>query len=60
MYNIIGKGVAHVNGYEKVTGRAVYSDNILLPDMLHAECRCTGYIPIIKAVNAAARKTIRG
>jgi CO/xanthine dehydrogenase Mo-binding subunit len=41
MYEIIGKKVTRVDGYEKVTGKAVFGDDIKLPGMLHAANRYT-------------------
>ena len=41
MHNIIGKKVTRVDGYEKVTGKAIYGDDICLHNMLHAANRYT-------------------
>jgi len=41
MHNIIGKKVTRVDAYEKVTGKAVYGDDIKLNGMLHSACRFT-------------------
>jgi CO/xanthine dehydrogenase Mo-binding subunit len=41
MNNIIGKKVKRVDGYEKVTGKAIYGDDIQLKGMLFAACRYT-------------------
>ena len=41
MHNIVGKKVIRVDGHEKVTGKAVYGDDICLHTMLHAACRFT-------------------
>ncbi len=42
--NIVGKKVTRVDGYEKVTGRAIYGDDIKLHGMLHAACRFTDIV----------------
>ncbi|MDA3814464.1 MAG: molybdopterin-dependent oxidoreductase [Candidatus Cloacimonetes bacterium] len=47
MANIIGKKVIRVDAYEKVTGKAIYGDDIKLVDMLHAAVRYTD-IPVGK------------
>lgn len=39
MHNIIGKKVNRIDGYEKVTGKAIYGDDIELPGMLYGVCR---------------------
>ena len=39
MSHAIGRRVARVDGYEKVTGEAVYGDDIRLPGMLYGACR---------------------
>ncbi|OFX32523.1 MAG: aldehyde oxidase [Bacteroidetes bacterium GWA2_32_17] len=39
MYNVIGKKVIRVDGYEKVTGKAIYGDDIKFHGMLHATNR---------------------
>lgn len=36
---MIGKRVARVDGHEKVTGKAIYGDDIQLPGMLYGACR---------------------
>lgn len=47
MPNIIGKRVQRVDGYEKVTGKAVYGDDLKFNGMLYAACRYTD-IPVGK------------
>ena len=39
--NVVGSKVVRVDGYEKVTGKAIYGDDIQLNKMLHAACRFT-------------------
>ncbi|MBN1327364.1 MAG: molybdopterin-dependent oxidoreductase, partial [Candidatus Cloacimonetes bacterium] len=39
MFKTIGKKVERVDGYEKVTGKAIYGDDLIFPGMLHAVCR---------------------
>ena len=41
MYNIVGKKVVRIDGYEKVTGKAIYGDDIKHCGMLHAANRYT-------------------
>ena len=41
MHNIVGKKVTRVDGYEKVTGKAIFGDDIQLKGMLHAANRYT-------------------
>ncbi|MFH0865968.1 MAG: molybdopterin cofactor-binding domain-containing protein [Bacteroidota bacterium] len=41
MHNIVGKKVVRVDGHEKVTGKAIYGDDICLHNMLYAACRFT-------------------
>lgn len=50
MHNIIGKKVKRVDAYEKVTGKAIYGDDIKLVGMLHAAVRYTD-IPAGKILN---------
>ncbi len=40
-YNIIGKRVTRIDGYEKVTGKGLYGDDLHFHGMLHAVCRYT-------------------
>ena len=37
--NLLGKDHPRVDGYAKVTGKAVYGNDIQMPGMLHAVCR---------------------
>ncbi|PIE32656.1 aldehyde oxidase [candidate division KSB3 bacterium] len=39
MHNIVGKRVQRVDGYEKVTGKSAYGDDLKFHGMLHAACR---------------------
>ncbi len=41
MYNTIGKKVQRIDGYEKVTGKAIYGDDIKIHGMLYAAFRYT-------------------
>ena len=41
MHETIGKKVVRVDGYEKVTGKAIYGDDIKFPGMLYAANRYT-------------------
>ena len=46
-YNIVGKRVTRIDGYEKVTGKALYGDDLKFRGMLYATCRHTD-IPVGK------------
>ncbi len=61
MYNIIGKKVKRIDGYEKVTGKAIYGDDIYLKGMLYAACRYTD-IPTgkISKIDISEAKNIKG
>ena len=37
-YGIVGKSIRKVDGFEKVTGRARYVDDMSFPDMLRMLC----------------------
>ena len=50
MKRIIGKRVERVDGYEKVTGKALFGDDLKFPGMLYAACRHTD-IPVGKITN---------
>ncbi len=41
MHKIVGTRVARVDGYEKVTGKAIYGDDMSMSGMLYAACRHT-------------------
>ena len=45
MKHILGNRVERVDGYEKVTGKALFGDDLKFPGMLHAICRHTD-IPV--------------
>lgn len=55
---MIGQRVARIDGYEKVTGKALYGDDLQLPGMLHAASRHTdipaGRITRLDVTRAAA------
>lgn len=61
MNSIIGKKVKRVDAYEKVTGKAIYGDDIRLVDMLHAAVRYTD-IPVakIKSIDCKDARQIEG
>ncbi|MCP4405711.1 MAG: molybdopterin-dependent oxidoreductase [bacterium] len=40
-YNVIGKRVPRIDGYEKVTGKGLYGDDLNFHGMLYAACRYT-------------------
>ena len=41
MHNVIGKRVPRIDGYEKVTGKGLYGDDLNFYGMLYAACRYT-------------------
>ena len=43
MYNVIGKKVIRVDGYEIVTGKAIYGDDIKIPGLLYASLHYTDF-----------------
>ena len=47
MKHILGKRVERIDGYEKVTGKALFGDDLKFPGMLYAACRHTD-IPVGK------------
>ena len=61
MNNIIGKEVTRVDGYEKVTGKAIYGDDIKHFGMLHAANRYTD-IPAgkIKKIDLSVSEKMEG
>ena len=61
MYHIIGKRVPRVDGYEKVTGKALYGDDLNFHGMLYAACRYTD-IPAgkIKCVDTSDAEKMDG
>ncbi len=60
-YNIIGKRVKRIDGYEKVTGKGLYGDDLQFHGMLHAVCRYTD-IPCgkIKRVDISEAEKMTG
>ncbi|HJO93719.1 MAG TPA: molybdopterin cofactor-binding domain-containing protein [Victivallales bacterium] len=61
MGNVVGKKVPRIDGYEKVTGKAVYSDDIKIHGMLYAAQRYTDYpSAIIKKIDTSKASAIPG
>lgn len=60
-YNVIGKRVTRIDGYEKVTGKGLYGDDLNFNGMLHAVCRYTD-IPAgkIKSVDISEAEKMDG
>ena len=56
---VVGKPLPRVDGYERVSGSAIYPADLILPDMLHAAIlRCPHPHAIVKNLNTeAARKS---
>jgi len=61
MHNVVGKKVVRIDGYEKVTGKAVYGDDIRHCGMLHAANRYTD-IPAgkIKKIDLSKAEKMEG
>ena len=61
MSYIIGTRVTRVDGYEKVTGKAVYGDDLKFPGMLYAACRYAD-IPAgkIRKIDISRAETMAG
>ena len=56
--NLIGKEVTRIDGDQKVTGKAIYGNDIKLNDMLYAACKYTDIVTgkIISIDTSAAEK----
>ena len=61
MHNMIGKKVPRIDSYEKVTGKAIYGDDINLHGMLYAANRYTD-IPVgkIKSIDFTKAEKMDG
>jgi 4-hydroxybenzoyl-CoA reductase alpha subunit len=58
---IIGKNIPRLDGVEKVTGRAIYTDDMKLPGMLHgALLRSPHAHALIKRIDTSKAKALRG
>ena len=52
---VVGKPLPRVDGYERVSGSAIYPADLILPDMLHAAVlRCPHPHAIVKNLNTEA------
>ena len=61
MHKVIGKRVQRVDGYEKVTGKAIYGDDTVFPKMLHAACRFSDIVcGKIKSIDVEKAKKMHG
>ncbi len=59
--NIIGKRVARVDGYDKVSGSAVYAFDVQLQNMLHARTlRCPHPNAKIKHIDVSRARKLKG
>ena len=57
----VGKPVPRVDGYERVSGTAVYPLDVTLPDMLHAAIlRCPHGHAMVKRVDTAKAREMPG
>lgn len=58
---VVGKRVPRVDGYERVSGSAVYPLDVALPDMLHAAIlRCPHAHATVKSVDTSAAEKMPG
>jgi xanthine dehydrogenase YagR molybdenum-binding subunit len=58
---VVGKPLPRVDGYERVSGSAVYTLDLLLPDMLYAAVlRCPYAQALVKSVNTEAAQLMPG
>ena len=58
---VVGKPLPRVDAYERVSGKAVYPSDIVLPDMLYAAIlRCPHAHAVIKAVDTKAAEEMAG
>src|SRR5512139_1248182 len=58
---VVGKPLQRVDAYERVSGKAVYPSDIVLPDMLYAAIlRCPHAHAVVKAVDTKAAEVMTG
>lgn len=58
---VVGKPLPRVDAYERVSGKAVYPSDVLLPDMLYcAILRCPHPNAVVKSVDTAAAEKMTG
>ena len=58
---IVGKALPRVDAYERVSGAAQYTADVILPDMLHAAIlRCPHAHAMVKSVDTAAAEKMPG
>jgi xanthine dehydrogenase YagR molybdenum-binding subunit len=58
---VVGKPLPRVDAYERVSGSAVYTVDVSLPDMLHlAILRCPHAHALVRKVDAEAARTLPG
>ncbi len=61
MPDIIGKKVRRVDGYRKVTGEAIYGDDLKIPGLLHGAMKYTDIIAgTIKKIDLSKAKNMPG
>ena len=59
--NVVGKPLPRVDAYERVSGSAIYTIDVSLPDMLHvAILRCPHAHALVKRVDTQAAKAMPG
>jgi len=58
---VVGRALPRVDAYERVSGTAVYTQDMVLPDMLHAAIvRCPHAHARVKAVNMSSAERMPG
>ncbi len=57
----VGKAITRIDGYEKVTGRAIYANDFKLPNMLHAKIKRSVFAhAALKSVNLTKALKMKG
>ena len=60
-FNVIGKPVKRLDGFEKVTGKARYAGDVLLPGMLYAKIlRAPAHGAKLKSIDTSEVKKMKG
>ena len=58
---VVGKRLPRIDGYERVSGTAVYASDVLLPDMLYAATlRCPHASAVVTKIDTAAAAKLPG
>jgi xanthine dehydrogenase YagR molybdenum-binding subunit len=58
---VVGKRIPRIDGYDRVSGAAVYTSDVVLPDMLYAAVlRCPHAHAVVKSVDASRAEKMPG